>query len=279
MYEVRQWRREYIDGGFNENYAAHGIRMEKTILGTPQQNGVVERMNRTLNEYARSMRLHAGLPKTFWANVVNIAAYLINRGPSVPMEFRIPEDVWSGKEVKFSHLKIFDCVSYVHIDYDARSKLDAKSKICFFIGYGDEKFGYRFWDEQNRKIIKSQTVIFNEQVMYKDISTIVPDITEIDQKKSEFVNLDELTENTVQKMGEEEKENVNSQVDQSTPVAEVHRFSRIIRPSQHYSLALNYLLLIDGGEPECYDEALQDENSSKWKLAMKILCWGIRHGN
>ena len=78
MYEVRQWRREYIDEGFNEYYAAHGIRMEKTILETPQQNGVVERMNRTLNEYARSMRLHAGLPKTFWADVVSTTAYLIN---------------------------------------------------------------------------------------------------------------------------------------------------------------------------------------------------------
>ena len=41
-------------------------------------------------------------------------------------------------------------ISYVHIDFNARSKLDAKSKICFFIGYGDEKFGYRFWDEQNK---------------------------------------------------------------------------------------------------------------------------------
>ena len=37
--------------------------MEKTIPGTPQQNGVAERMNRTLNERAKSMRLHAGLPK------------------------------------------------------------------------------------------------------------------------------------------------------------------------------------------------------------------------
>ncbi|RVW24225.1 Retrovirus-related Pol polyprotein from transposon TNT 1-94 [Vitis vinifera] len=55
------------------------------------------------------------------------AAYLINRGPSVPMEFRLPEEVWNGKEVKFSHLKVFGCVSYVHIDSDARSKLDAKS--------------------------------------------------------------------------------------------------------------------------------------------------------
>ena len=56
---------EYIDGRFSQYCATQGIRMEKTILGTPQQNGVTERMNRTLNECARSMRLHTGLPKTF----------------------------------------------------------------------------------------------------------------------------------------------------------------------------------------------------------------------
>ena len=99
-------------------------------------------------------------------------------------------------------------------------------------------------------------MIFNEQVMYKDRSTVVSDVTEIDQKKSEFVNLDELTESTVQKRGEEDKENVNSQVDLSTLVAEVRRSSRNIRPPQRYSLVLNYLSLTDGGEPECYNEAL-----------------------
>ena len=88
-------------------------------------------MNRTLIEHARSMRLHVGLPKTFWADAISTVAYLINRGPSVPMEFRLPKEVWSGKEVKFSHSKVFCCVSYVHIDSDARSKLDTKSKICF----------------------------------------------------------------------------------------------------------------------------------------------------
>ena len=186
--------------------------MEKTILGTPQQNDAAEHMNRTLNERARSMRLHAGLPKTSWADVIIHAAYLINRGPSIPMEFRLPEEIWSGKEVKFSHLKVFCCVSYVHIYFVAHSKLDAKSKICFFIDYGDEKFGYRSWDEQNKKIIRSRNVIFNEQVMYKDRSTIVPDVTKIDKKKSEFVSLDELTKSTVQKRGEENKENVDSQV-------------------------------------------------------------------
>ena len=58
---------EYIDEVFSEYCAAQGIRMEKTILGTPQQNGMAERMNRTLNEHAKSMRLHAGLPKTFYS--------------------------------------------------------------------------------------------------------------------------------------------------------------------------------------------------------------------
>ena len=56
---------EYKDRGFSEYCAAQGIRMENTISGTPQQNGVVEHMNRTLNERARSMRLHTRLPKTF----------------------------------------------------------------------------------------------------------------------------------------------------------------------------------------------------------------------
>ena len=57
------------------------------------------------------------------------------------MEFKLPEEVQGGKEVKFSHLKVFSCVSYVHVDSDARSKFNAKTKMCFFIGYGDEKFG------------------------------------------------------------------------------------------------------------------------------------------
>ena len=138
---------EYIDGGFSEYCAAQGIRMKKTIPWTLQQNGVAKRMNRTLNERARSMRLHAELPKTFWANAVSTIAYLINPRPSVLIEFKLPEEVWSSKEVKVSHLKVFCCASYVHIDYDARSKFDAKSKIYFFIDYSDEKFGYRFWDE------------------------------------------------------------------------------------------------------------------------------------
>ena len=90
--------------------------------------------------------------------------------------------------------------------------------------------------------------------MYKDKSIVVSDVTEIDQMKFEFVNLDELTEKYYPERDEEDKENINSQVDLNTPVAKVRKSSRNIRPPQRYSPTLNYLLLTDGGEPECYDE-------------------------
>lgn len=56
-------------------------------------------MNSILNERTKSMRLHVGLPKTLWADLVSTTAYLINRGPSVPIGFKIPEEEWQGKKV------------------------------------------------------------------------------------------------------------------------------------------------------------------------------------
>jgi transposase InsO family protein len=190
---------EYKDRGFKQFCTMNGVRMEKTIPGRPQQNGVAKRMNMTLNECARSIRLHARLPKTFWADAVSTAAFLINRGPSVPLSHRLSEEVWSEKEVNLSYLKFFGCTSYVHDESDTRSKVDAKSRKYFFIGYGDDAFGYQFWDDQNRKISRSWNVTFNEYAMYKDGSSVEPEVTEHESKKSEFVNLDELLESTIQK--------------------------------------------------------------------------------
>jgi len=73
----------------------------KTITRTPEQNGVAERMNRTLNERVRCMRIQSGLPKVFWANAIRTAAYLINRGPSVSLGYQLPEEVWSGNRYTF----------------------------------------------------------------------------------------------------------------------------------------------------------------------------------
>ncbi|KAL5764025.1 hypothetical protein ACOSQ2_016619 [Xanthoceras sorbifolium] len=252
---------EYRDSRFREFCANSGIKMEKTVPMTPQQNGVAERMNRTLNERARSMRLHAGLPKMLWAEAVNTAAYLINRGPSVPLDGGIPEEVWSGKEVNISHLRVFGCISYVHIDSAERSKLDAKSNKCVFVGYGGDEFGYRFWDYENRKIIRSRDVIFNENLMYKDRSIAELSSSTTEAETKEFAEFEEISGSDVQ---------ISPETVQEEPSApELRRSSRVPKPIQRYSPSLHYLLLTDSGEPECYDEAMQVEDSVKWESAMR----------
>jgi hypothetical protein len=52
----------------------------------------------------------------------------------------------------------------VYINADARSKLDAKSRKCYFIGYGDEAFGYKFWDDQNQKIREVKMLLLTSRI-------------------------------------------------------------------------------------------------------------------
>jgi transposase InsO family protein len=88
---------EYCSKYFYDYCSYHGIRRENTVPRTPRENGVSERMNRTIMERARGMRLHAGLPLQFWENVVDIVVYLIKKGPSSSLDGRIPEEAWIGK--------------------------------------------------------------------------------------------------------------------------------------------------------------------------------------
>ena len=156
---------EYVDR-FKKFFYEHKIRRERTMLGTPQHNGVVEHMNQKLTERAKSLHVQSSLPNVFWVETINMSTYLINQGPSVPLEHGIPEKIWSGKEVKLTHLRVFGCVAY--INDQGRNKLDPKSKKCTFIGYGENEFGYHLWDNENQKMICSRDLIFNERVMYRD---------------------------------------------------------------------------------------------------------------
>lgn len=142
-------------------------------------------------EHARSMRLHARLPLHFWADVVHTVVYLINRGPSTPLDGGIPEEAWTGKKVNYSFLKTFGCEAFVHVDKENRTKLDAKFQKYTFIGYGIDEYGYRLWDFENKKIIRSKDVIFNEKVMYKEQMQE----KKHEQDKQEYVVLDEILEN------------------------------------------------------------------------------------
>jgi len=58
---------------FKAYLASEGIEHQLNILGGLEQNGVVEHMNQTLTERARSMRLQAGMSEGFWAEAVSHA--------------------------------------------------------------------------------------------------------------------------------------------------------------------------------------------------------------
>ncbi|KAK3042297.1 hypothetical protein RJ639_001892 [Escallonia herrerae] len=99
------------------------------------------------------------------------ACYLINRSPSSAINHQVLEDVWSGKQVNFSAMRIFGCPAYVHLQNEERSKLDPKSKECIFLGYEEGVKGYRLWDPVAKKRVISRDMVFNEAQMLNTNAT------------------------------------------------------------------------------------------------------------
>ena len=153
---------EYTSNKFVKYVKDEGIRHEKTIPTTPEQNGVAERLNRTLVESARSMLLDANLSKCYWAEAVSTAVYLKNRSPTKAVQGMTPFEAWHGKKPSVDHLRVFGCDAYAHIPKDERGKFDKKARKCVLLGYGAETKGYRLYDVKDRKIIYSRDVQFNE---------------------------------------------------------------------------------------------------------------------
>ena len=98
---------EFCKKEFEEFCKKCGIARQKNTPYTPQQNGVAERMNRTLMEKARSMLSGTGLGQEFWAEAVETACYLVNRSPSSALEDKTPHEVWTGNKPSLSHLRVF----------------------------------------------------------------------------------------------------------------------------------------------------------------------------
>jgi hypothetical protein len=140
-----------------------GIVRHFTVRETPQQNGVVERMNRTLLEKVRCMLYNAGLGKAFWAEAISYASHLINRLPAAANEGKMPMEVWSGKPcTDYKYLHIFGCSAYYHV---RESKLDPRAKKALFMGFSTGMKGYRLWCPDEKKFVVSRYVTFDETAM------------------------------------------------------------------------------------------------------------------
>ena len=129
----------------------YGIKRHFTVRKTLQQNGVAEKMNRTIAEKTMCLRLNAKLAKNFWVEAVSMACFLINRLPRVELDGKVAEEVWTGNAVDYSNLRVFGCPAYVHVSSEQRSKLDSKSKQCIFLGYPKRMKGFKLWDPKDTR--------------------------------------------------------------------------------------------------------------------------------
>ena len=156
---------EYISKDWEEHMKLHGIRREHTLRNTPQQNGAAERMNRTLAEGVTSMLVESHLPASFWGEALSTFLYVRNRSPTSSLPSKhTPYELWFGKKPSISHLRVFGCRAYVHVQKDQRKSLQAHSIRCIFLGYPEEYKGWKCYDPVCKKVLMSRDVIFDESV-------------------------------------------------------------------------------------------------------------------
>ena len=110
-----------------------------------------------------------GCLNLFWVESVNHVVFLVNRSPSKLLDSRYAEEVWLGKDIDYSTLKVFGCKAYVHIPSDERNKLKPKSLECIFLGFEKGVKGYMLWDPKNKKKVLSRDAIFDERLGAKDV--------------------------------------------------------------------------------------------------------------
>ena len=152
---------EYLNDRTAAYFSDKGILHQKTTAYTPEQNGVAERLNRTIVEKVRAMLQEAGLPPYLWAEAANTACYLRNRSPAAGIE-KTPFELFWGRKPSVGHLRTFGCTAFVQIPKDNRTKLQPTSEKGRLVGYDNESKAYRVLVRGTIKI--SRDVVFDERL-------------------------------------------------------------------------------------------------------------------
>ena len=154
---------EFMSHEFDTYSKANGINRHMTAPYSPQQNGVVERRNRTLFEMTRSLLKHMSVPNMLWGEAVRHATYLLNRVATRSLLGKTPYEALRHKKPNIAHLKVFGCVCYARTETAGRKKLDDRSRILVHLGTEPGSKAYKLFDPWNRKIVVSHDVYFEEE--------------------------------------------------------------------------------------------------------------------
>ena len=250
---------EYLLGEFREYLSENGIESQLTAPGTPQQNGVAERRNRTLLESVRSMMSYSDLPKSFWGHALETAAYLLNLVPSKSVP-KTPLELWTGDKPSLRHIRIWGCPAHV-LNKNA-TKLESRTEVRLFVGYPMGTKGYLFYSPKNRDVIVSTNARFLEEdyiMNHKPMSSVI---------------LEELvggTNNTHEAVVQVEQPQHNVQpVTNTAPVP--RRSGRVVQQPDRFMFLGESSDLVPGehdDDPRTYEEAVQDKDADLWQKAME----------
>ncbi|GJS09973.1 retrovirus-related pol polyprotein from transposon TNT 1-94 [Tanacetum coccineum] len=153
---------EFVNQTLREYYEKVGISHETSVARSPQQNGVVERHNRTLIEAARTMLIYAKALLFIWAEAVATACYTQNRSIVRLHHGKTPYELLHDKPPDLSFFHVFGALCYPTNDSDNLGKLQPKTDIGIFIGYAPTKKAFRIFNRCTRRIIETIHVDFDE---------------------------------------------------------------------------------------------------------------------
>lgn len=145
-------------------FEANGILFQSSCVGTPQQNGRVERKHQHILNVARALRFQAHLPLYFWGECVLAAAHLINRTPSLVLHNKTPYEQLFGSPPLYNEIRVFGSLCFAHNQRAQGDKFASRSRKCVFVGYPFGKKGWYLFDLDTKQFFVSRDVKFYEDI-------------------------------------------------------------------------------------------------------------------
>jgi hypothetical protein len=156
-----------------------GIVRRHTARNRPQQNGTAEIGNKIAGERITSLLSEANLPMQFWAEALAALTHIWNRCPTSALKGKTPYELWFKRKPDVSHLRVWGCLAYVHVQKDKRKGFSPHMEKGIFIGYPDGYKAWKFYIPSTKKVVISERADFDERYfpgLNKDLMAAVPKI-------------------------------------------------------------------------------------------------------
>nr|GFA51895.1 retrovirus-related Pol polyprotein from transposon TNT 1-94 [Tanacetum cinerariifolium] len=171
---------EFVNQTLRDYYEEVDISHKTSVAHSPQQNGVVERRNRTLIETARTMLIYAQALLFLWAEAMATACFTQNRSIIRLRHGKIPYELLHNKLPDLSFFHMFGALCYPTNDSKNLGKLQPKADIGIFISYAPTKKAFRIYNRRTRRIVETIRVDFDEMTaMASEQSSSGPTLNEI----------------------------------------------------------------------------------------------------